>query len=98
MGYSGRARYEGITLFSRGPKRFPRDLSMPDVLGVRAIETAKRVHPSEKPIGLLSKLIRFATNAGETVLDCFAGSCSTGIAALGLGRNAVLIERALEHG
>lgn len=95
MGYSGRARYEGIVLLSRGPARRPCDLSMPDVLAEKAIPPARRIHPTEKPIGLLARLIRFATAAGETVLDCFAGSCGTGVAALSLGRNALLIEKAL---
>lgn len=94
MGYSGRARHEGILFMTRGrTKRRPCDLSIPDVLSVKAIDPRSRRHPCEKPVGLLEKLIRFATQAGETVLDCFAGACSTGVAALKLGRNAVLIEK-----
>jgi site-specific DNA-methyltransferase (adenine-specific) len=57
------------------------------------IPPKKRRHPTEKPVGLLEALIRFSTKVGETVLDLFAGSCSTGRAALNLGRNAICIER-----
>lgn len=94
MGYSGRARHEGILLLTRGrTKRRPCDLGVPDVLSHRAIDPRWRKHPCEKPLGLLGDLIRFATRAGELILDCFAGSCATGLAALGLGRNAVCIEK-----
>src|SRR6185437_223370 len=51
------------------------------------IEPSKgRLHPTQKPVGLMEMLIRDFTEHGETVLDCFAGSGSTGVAAVGLGR------------
>ncbi len=93
MGYNGRCRYEGILFMSKGPRRIPCDLSIADLLPFKAPDPRVRIHETEKPISLLEKLILFATKAGETVLDCFAGSCSTGVAALKLGRNAILIER-----
>lgn len=94
MGYSGRARYEGILFLTRGKaKRRPCDLTVADVLSFKAIDPRNRRHPCEKPVGLLEQLVRFATLAGETVLDCFAGCCSTGLAALGLGRDSVMIEK-----
>ncbi len=49
-------------------------------------------HPTEKPVGILDPLIRYACPPGGTVLDPFAGSGSTAIAARLSGRNAVLIE------
>jgi DNA modification methylase len=50
-------------------------------------------HPTQKPLAVLSLLIALTTVAGETVLDPFAGSGSTGVAAVRLGRTAHLIER-----
>lgn len=98
MGYSGRARHEGILFLTRGRrKRKPCDLSVPDVLTSRMIGPRRRRHPNEKPEALLEKLVRFATNVGETVLDVFAGSLSTGRAALAAGRNAILIEKSELH-
>jgi len=41
-----------------------------------------RFHPTQKPVELLQALIEKHSNEGETVLDCFAGSGSTGVAAL----------------
>ena len=96
MGYNGRARHEGILFMSKGPRRKPCDLSVPDVIACKAPDPRVRRHPCEKPVGVLEKLVRFATRAGEMVLDCFAGACTTGIAALGLGRNSILIEKDFE--
>jgi len=93
MGYSGRARYEGILFMSKGEKRQPCDYTITDVLSVPSIDARNRRHPTEKPVALIEKIVKFATNAGELILDLFAGSCSTGIAALNLGRNALLIEK-----
>lgn len=94
MGYSGRAKHEGILFLTRGrAKRKPCDLGVPDVISMKAIDPRRRRHPCEKPVGLLEALVRFATKAGETVLDCFAGACSTGAAALRLGRNSIMIEK-----
>lgn len=94
MGYSGRARHEGILFFTRGrAKRPPCDYTIPDVLSFRAIAPRQRRHPCEKPKGLLEAIIKFATKVGDIVLDAFAGSCVTGTAALGLGRNAIMIEK-----
>jgi site-specific DNA-methyltransferase (adenine-specific) len=50
-------------------------------------------HPTQKPIALLRELIQRHTDPGETILDPFAGSGTTGRAALDLGRKAILIER-----
>lgn len=52
----------------------------------------KATHPTEKPVGVLDLLIRYACPPGGTVLDLFAGSGSTGDAARLAGRRAVLVE------
>lgn len=54
-------------------------------------------HPTVKPIGLMRWLIRLVTPPGGTVLDPFAGSGSTGVAALEEGMNAILIEADDQH-
>jgi site-specific DNA-methyltransferase (adenine-specific) len=51
-----------------------------------------RLHPTEKPVGILTPLIEYACPPGGTVLDPFAGSGSTGEACRLSGRRAVLIE------
>jgi len=39
------------------------------------------IHPTQKPVSLLIRLLNLTTNANDLVIDPFAGSCSTGIAA-----------------
>lgn len=50
-------------------------------------------HPTQKPTSLMAELISLFTDPDEIVLDPFAGSGTTGVAALRLGRRAILIER-----
>lgn len=49
-------------------------------------------HPTQKPPAILEPLIGYSCPPGGVVLDPFAGSGSTGIAARACGRRAVLIE------
>ncbi|WP_375088705.1 site-specific DNA-methyltransferase [Peribacillus sp. RS7] len=51
-----------------------------------------RFHPCQKPVSVLEKIIATHTNDGETVLDCFMGSGSTGQAAINLNRNFIGFE------
>lgn len=52
-----------------------------------------RLHPTEKPIGLIGQIIDVSTRPGDLVLDCFAGSGTTLRAAKNLGRRSIGIER-----
>ena len=54
-------------------------------------------HPNLKPLGLISRFIRAHTSAGETVLDPFMGSGTTGVAAVQLGRKFIGIELDPKH-
>lgn len=47
----------------------------------------EKVHPTQKPVHLIEKIIRDATDEGATVLDTFMGSGTTAIACLRTGRN-----------
>lgn len=50
-------------------------------------------HPCPKPLPLMTELVTLFTDEGETILDPFAGSGTTGVAAKLNGRKAILIER-----
>jgi site-specific DNA-methyltransferase (adenine-specific) len=52
----------------------------------------KTGYPTQKPLGVLNRIIRASTNPGDTVLDFFAGSGTTGISCLVLGRRFILID------
>jgi len=56
------------------------------------IRPYKGKHPAEKPISLLEHAIAATSFKDDIVLDCFAGSGSTAIAALKLGRHSISIE------
>jgi len=51
------------------------------------------VHPTQKPVALMEYLIRTYTHPGETVLDNTAGSFTTGVACVRIGRRFIGIER-----
>ena len=53
-------------------------------------------HPTQKPLRLLYRIILASTREGETILDPFAGSCTTGIAANLLGRKFIGIDQSQE--
>jgi site-specific DNA-methyltransferase (adenine-specific) len=53
---------------------------------------ASKLHPTQKPVGLLRKLIPNSTKTGEYVYDPFLGSGSTAIACEHLGRRCIGIE------
>lgn len=52
----------------------------------------KGVHPAEKPLDLIKKFIQVGSPEGATVLDCFMGSGTTGVACKELNRNFIGIE------
>ena len=54
-------------------------------------------HPTQKPLRLLYRIIRACTHEGDTILDPFAGSCTTGIAANLLNRKFIGIDQSEEY-
>jgi DNA modification methylase len=54
---------------------------------------AQREHPTQKPVALMSQMLDVAVPNGGAVLDCFAGSGSTGVAAVAGGLTFIGIER-----
>lgn len=54
-------------------------------------------HPAEKPTALMLRALRLCSRPGGLILDPFAGSGTTGVAALLEGRRAILIERVPEY-
>jgi site-specific DNA-methyltransferase (adenine-specific) len=82
MGYHYRSLYEFILFFEKG-KRKLHDLGVADVI---ACPRVRNGYPTEKPVGVSEVLIGQSTEPGALVVDPFAGSASTGEAALKLGR------------
>jgi len=58
---------------------------------------ARNNHPTVKPIALMKYLVKLVSREGQTVLDPFAGSFTTGLACVALGRNFIGIEMEEEY-
>lgn len=63
-----------------------------DIWTFSSVRPYKGKHPAEKPLDLLMHAIEATTYEDDIVLDCFAGSGSTAVAATMLGRRSVSIE------
>ena len=60
--------------------------------GDRTDEGLTRIHPTQKPVGLIAEILEDYTAEGQTVLDLFGGSGSTLIASEKTGRVCCLME------
>lgn len=57
----------------------------------------KATHPTPKPLELIERIIRASSNVGDVVLDCFAGTGTTAVAAIGLNRRFVGCDASSEY-
>jgi site-specific DNA-methyltransferase (adenine-specific) len=53
-------------------------------------------YPTQKPLGILRRIVQASSAPGDLVLDCFAGSGTTGAAAVELGRRALLVDESAD--
>jgi site-specific DNA-methyltransferase (adenine-specific) len=82
-----------------GPEKAARGKTPTDVWWQTIVPTGgkeKTGYPTQKPLKLLERIILVHSNPGETVLDFFAGSGTTGEAAARHGRGFVLIDQSPE--
>lgn len=56
----------------------------------------KTGYPTQKPLGIIRRIIKASSNTGDTVLDFFAGSGTTGVACRELNRNFILVDNNLQ--
>ena len=60
-------------------------------------DDGRKAHPTQKPEALLHRVLLASTNAGDTVLDPFFGTGTTGAVAKRLGRRWIGIERDADY-
>ena len=85
-----RATHECAYLLAKGcPKRPTKPVA--DVLPWGRY-TGNRLHPCQKPVSVFTPIIEAYSKRGEVILDPFAGSASTAIAAMELERRYLAIE------
>lgn len=53
----------------------------------------QKIHPTQKNVNMLEHILKIHSNENFTILDCFIGSNSTGIACLNTNRNYIGIEK-----
>jgi DNA modification methylase len=53
----------------------------------------KRYHPTQKPVGLFTRILEMYSEKGQTILDCYGGSGTTALACIKMDRKWVLIEQ-----
>lgn len=94
MGYSWRRSYELIA-YCPEEAHVLRDNTLGDI--IRVAPVTDKVHPTEKPVGVIAALLRNSSDRGALVLDPFSGSGSTLLAAKNLGRRAIGIELSQSH-
>lgn len=84
----GRTQEEAEARIARG--QVPTDVWAMSVIGTSSKE--RTGYPTQKPVKLVERAILASAPSGGTVLDCFAGSGTTGAAALNTGRSFFLID------
>ena len=84
-----RYQHESAHLLAKGNPRQPEN-PIADVIEWKY--TGNKLHPTQKPIEALMPLVESFSRPGDTVLDPFAGSGSTLLAAKMLGRNWMGVE------
>jgi site-specific DNA-methyltransferase (adenine-specific) len=79
-----------------GPEKAARGKLPTDVWWMTIVPPAsaeRTGYPTQKPIRLLERIVAASSRPGDLVLDPFAGSGTTGVAAAGLGRRWLLVDR-----
>ena len=94
--------YELIFYFKKG-KRIPTPRT-PAVLRSHSQTSWKYgnpiityLHPTQKPLGIIEKILKISSNTNDTILDPFMGSGTTGVAAIQLNRNFIGFEISPEY-
>ena len=88
--------HENIIFAIKGKFSFPGHRPK-DLITFQKLNSSQMVHPTEKPVGLLANLITSVTKPGDLIVDPFAGSGSTLVAAKKTGRRFIGIELDDEH-
>jgi site-specific DNA-methyltransferase (adenine-specific) len=88
MGYPFRSCYEMVFFCQKGRRKPPKDKGVRDVLRFQRLKGGD-FWPTQKPVPMVEVLIRQSSSKGDLVLDPFAGSGSTLVAADLLERDAL---------
>lgn len=79
-----------------GPEKAARGKTPTDVWWQTIVSPTgkeKTGYPTQKPLAILERIVRVHSDPGDTVLDFYAGSGTTGVAAARNGRDYILVDR-----
>lgn len=99
MGMHYRSCYEFILIGQKGSPayRWNGNKKEKNVVRYKKVIPSAKQHPTQKPVGLIRHFVRLHSNAGDMVLDPFAGSGTTGAACILEGREYLLIEKDIKY-
>lgn len=88
----------GGTIGNRNGKRY-RALSnvWTDISPIVPWSPERVKHPTQKPLALMERIVKIFSKKNQLILDCFAGSGTTGVACKKLNRNFICIEKNKEY-
>lgn len=86
---------EYILFLYKKPAKKINNIGTPTIL--KANNPRNKIHPTEKPVELLEIMINNSSKENEIILDCFAGSGTTGVACKNTNRQFILIEKDPEY-
>jgi site-specific DNA-methyltransferase (adenine-specific) len=94
MGWQYRYQHEFIIFAVKSDKKVRRvsTRSSTDIWNVPRISGNKTIHPTEKPIELMDRMIENSTLKGELIVDFFSGSGPVGEAAIKMDRQLLAFE------
>ncbi len=94
-----RSGFEICFYVSKGKPATFNFISQPECVNVYAHATKHRLtdHPTEKPLGMIRRLVLVSSNEGDLVLDPFMGSGTTAVAAKQTGRHFLGFDTSPEY-
>ena len=63
------------------------------ILNISNINGKNKIHPTQKPVEILNKIILNSSKENDLILDPFMGSCSCGESCINTNRNFIGIEK-----
>lgn len=91
LGWRYRRNYEFVLVAYKERLRWAnKSIAVPNI--VRHTPVRERTHPNEKPLDMVSDFIAWHTVKGDTILDPFMGTRTTGVACVRMGRAFLGIE------